>query len=151
MRFLLLLAVLVIVLFCISLAVSKSNEGNKTKPTNSWAATFNRRFEEKQKLPASDLKAKTINGREVAILQFETPLVVTVLPNKSRSVRKTEMTLKGLDSFKVHYAPDDPEGVTLDIKNFTQAKTNKLVFQKNGGTLTFTRETSLGPATVTFK
>lgn len=156
MRVILLLAVLVIVLFCISLAVGTRAERNPAKPTNSWAARFNERFKEYQKLPTGDLSTK---ARQFSISQSQSPFYVSVT-NSGRPVRTAEIKIEGTESFHVHYEPSppdpkaiklDPEAVKLDvdIPDNNGKRSIKLVFQKHGGTLTFSRKTFLAPATVT--
>jgi len=141
-RFLILLAVLVLVLFGVSLAVrSRTGDPRANQPTDSWVSRLNKRFEEGQRIdPEKDFNSTCRTGRQLVIPKALGQCTVTV-PVTSRSVRRAQLTLKGADQFRLEYrpSPEDAEAVPLKINAFKPDKPVKLVFQKNGGQLTLTR------------
>ncbi len=151
-RFILILAVIVVVLFGVSLAMQNRTKNNRTNPTNSWVSQFNKRFEEWQKIKvATDLESDCLNGNRLIIVGTTpgTKCTVNVLPSrdKKRSVRKAKLQVSGSDIFAVSYEPsaNDPEAVRLAIEKFDSKRALQMVFLKHGGTLTFVRK-SLGSA-----
>jgi hypothetical protein len=154
MRFVLLLAVILVVLFGISMALGSKRGRDKPNPTNSWASRLNERFKESQTLNVdTDLKSDCKQGAQL-LIRKETPFcTVIVLPKTNRPIRKAELKLAGADEFSVRYEPSpaDPEAMTLDIPKFNSGRALNLVFQKHGGTLKLTRKGALAPATVTIK
>ncbi len=155
-RFLIILAVVVLVLFGVSLAVrSKTGDARENTPSHSWVSGFNKHLEERQKVdPEKDFSSSCRTGRQLLIPKVQAQCTVTVtVTTSSRGVRNAKMTLKGVDKFKLEYTPSsaDAEAVSLKIDEVKPNQTIKLVFQKGGGQLTLTRLGVLADAIVTLE
>ena len=141
-RFLIILAVVVLVLFGVSLALrSKTGNARDNSPANSWVSGFNKHLEERQKIdPEKDFSSTCRTGRQLLVPKLQAQCAVTVTTS-SRGVRNAKLTLKSVDKFKLDYIPSsaDSEAVSLKIDEFKPNQVIKLVFQKNGGQLTLTR------------
>jgi hypothetical protein len=160
-RFLILLAVVVLLLFGISIVVAQHQNGQRADPGKSRFAALNSWFAARQKIDVlKDLRSDCLEGTRLLIPKFRDICTVKVLPNSAeresdRPIRNVELWLSGTDTMQVHYRPSpaDPEAVAVDHNELkpvrdSRQKPLKLVFMRHGGELSIRRNSALADAAI---
>jgi hypothetical protein len=155
-RLLLILAVVVAVLFGISLALMQRNAGDQPSPTGGWVNDLkeklwgSRRFDVEK-----DFASSCRQGRQWQIPQTSVTCSAILTNSSDRQVKELKLTLAASSVVQLSYEPFQWDGevvdrgaVTLTINRFEPGKSLKLVLLPHGGTLTLRRLGGVGPAIV---
>lgn len=156
-RFLLLLAVVIAVLFGVSLVLMKSTADHPADPADSWVTGVKQRLRPKTRLDLErDVKSNCRQAARLVLAQNQPACVCLITNSQDRQVKELTLTLAAAagGSFELRYEPLRQDNQTVDDgavsvkRGIDPGKPVKLVLLPHGGTLTWQRKSGLGPATI---
>ncbi len=134
-RIIIILAVVVLVLFGISLAVStRTGRDQRSVPRAAWVQALKNVFLKNQKLEIQDISSACLTNAPVAFVIEPGKKCEANIGESRKAVRKAKLTVKQDSKCTIDFVPADEEALRLH----STSGSVELSVMKKGGTLTIT-------------
>jgi hypothetical protein len=156
-RLFIIVAVLLVVLFAVSLAARTQTRDRTTSAgAPAWIQAVKQRFLGDPKVAPSEIKSACFveDGAAFAFTGTAARVVCEVqIESSTKPVRQMVLVPVAPAVFSVQFEPDpaDDQAIPVNIRRVTAEKPARLVILKNGGKLTLTRISPARPARLTIE
>jgi len=134
-RIIIILAVVVLILFGISLAVStRTGRDQRTVPQAAWVDALKKVFVKNQKLEIRDISSPCLINAPAAFAIVPGEKCEAKIGESRKVVRKAKLTVKQDSKCTIDFVPDDEEALRVH----SISGSVELSVMKKGGTLTIT-------------